>query len=475
MRRDQAVYWNQGLFLTAQHLQQQDLFHQTQLGNLWGLLGPHGWGVRHLEIRRSALATGVFDVVRCHLVSRDGRVLRAGTGESMPNARIEPRSFDHLPIGPHGGVGVYAVLPRYLPRTLNIAPDGGAGETAQYRWRLESEAVPDLYDPQSQPADITFLSHELTILFGTEPAFANTRARCEIIRIAELVMAEKGAELSAVHIAPCVSLDSSERLLTVLKDLVSRITRRAQDFADLKRDRGIRGSAASPQDLMRTLILSILNRHAVELRMLIEQPWMHPQTAYALLCRMVAELSSFSEDYTLFGASAMGDGSDSLPPYDHERIAPGMDQAVHRIDAILKRLSVGPEAAIPLELDNELFTNAEPLPDDFFKGDSPRYYLVIESDMRGADLSEALFSTGKLSSPGDMAALRMQHLFGLPVEYLPVPPEELPQRSSRYVYFRLNTSTYHWQNVRKERAIALYSPLLSSQSPRIRLVRTVAE
>lgn len=473
MRRNQGVYWSQGLFLTAQHLQQQDFFHRTSLAEAWRLIAPYGWGVKTLEIHRARLSAGVFDVARCELATRDGVVLRAGSLASNPNARLEPRTFDRILEGVNRPVGVYLAMVDHTPGGPAVAT-GNDGGRLQHPWRLTLEQVRDAYDPDGQPSEIVFLQREMSIVFDVEPSFEHARGRCEMIRIAELIPREKGFELSLSHIAPCLSIDSSERLFTLLKDVAAQTHRRALDFADFKRERGARGTA-SAQDAVRVAILVMLNRYAAEFQGLIEERHAHPQAAYGILRGFVATLSSFSEDYTLTGATAEGDGSDGLPPYDHDDIRHCLELAADRISAMLRRLSAGPATAIPLELRGDLFINADPLPEEFFKGDAVRFYLVIECEMPGQDLEKALFATGKLSSPLDMAALRVQALFGLPVEYLPTPPEELPQRSSRNAYFRLDALSYQWEHVRKERAIALYSPTLTERGARVRLVRTSAE
>ena len=54
------VVWQEGMFLRAQHFQQQDRALEAMLRGRTAALRPHPWGITELAIDRDLLATGRF-------------------------------------------------------------------------------------------------------------------------------------------------------------------------------------------------------------------------------------------------------------------------------------------------------------------------------------------------------------------------------------------------------------------------------
>lgn len=88
-----------------------------------------------------------------------------------------------------------------------------------------------------------------------------------------------------------------------------------------------------------------------------------------------------------------------------------------------------------------------------------RFYLAFESEQKGADLFARLSRTGKIASMDEMPRLLSAALFGLKIDLLPVPPEELPQKSPNTTYFLVDTTHPFWQMIRNARNIAVFCDL----------------
>lgn len=68
----EAVQWSEGMLLSPQHFQQNDIHAQAMLHQrLFGLC-PHAWGVRHLQLDAARLADGFINVTECDAVMPDG-------------------------------------------------------------------------------------------------------------------------------------------------------------------------------------------------------------------------------------------------------------------------------------------------------------------------------------------------------------------------------------------------------------------
>ena len=90
MSGERQVHWGQGAFLSPQHLQAQDLWQQAGRHALHLRLTPFPWGFEMLRVREDALASGVVDVERFALVTRDGERLlaRPSAAPCLRNADI---------------------------------------------------------------------------------------------------------------------------------------------------------------------------------------------------------------------------------------------------------------------------------------------------------------------------------------------------------------------------------------------------
>jgi type VI secretion system protein ImpJ len=67
-----AVQWSEGMLLSPQHFQQNDIHLQAMLHQRFTGAVPYGWGLRHLRIDEARLADGIVCVHECDAVMPDG-------------------------------------------------------------------------------------------------------------------------------------------------------------------------------------------------------------------------------------------------------------------------------------------------------------------------------------------------------------------------------------------------------------------
>ena len=72
----EAIQWSEGMLLSPQHLQQNDIYWQRQFRHLFALTQPDGWGLADLAYDEAALAKQVVRVTRLHAVLPDGLVVQ---------------------------------------------------------------------------------------------------------------------------------------------------------------------------------------------------------------------------------------------------------------------------------------------------------------------------------------------------------------------------------------------------------------
>ena len=456
MSGERQVHWGQGAFLSPQHLQAQDAWQQAGRHALHLRLTPYPWGFEELRLREEALASGVVDVERFALVTREGERLLGGSLDTQPgNARVAPRNLAELAVTSSDPIPLWLVF----NRERSVQGLGGReGGRLPARHVLASEEVADPYDPQAPAAAVDFLLYQGSIVSGLdENAEAIVRGG-DSYKFAEVLPAGPGRfKPSPDYIPPTTAIAASGNLARWSRALRDLLVSRGQDFAAVKRQRGIRAASTSAQEVMRVVMMQTFARY---IPLFQEHARLGTVAAYAMyqdLRRLVAEFSVFSEDIGYFGGLAANPRETELPDYDHDDLRRCFRIAFDRAEALIKALTVGAEVGITLAYDGR-FYRAD-LPANLFESDKTRFYLAFESEQKGADLFARLSRTGKIASMDEMPRLLSAALFGLKIDLLPVPPEELPQKSPNTTYFLVDTTHPFWQMIRNARNIAVFCDL----------------
>lgn len=456
MSLDRQVHWGQGAFLSPQHLQAQDAWHQGARHALHQRLTPFPWGFEALRLREDALGSGVVDVEHFALVTRTGERVVGGSSDTAPgNARMPTRNIAELRSTTSDPVGLWLVF--HQERTLaSLARRDG--ERLAARHVLATDGRADPFDPQSPEADVDFLLYQANIVTGLdENAEAIVRSQ-DSYKFAEVLPAGPGKyKLSADYIPPSTAIGASHNLARWTRALRDLLISRGQDFASVKRQRGIRAASTSAQEVMRVVMMQTFARY---ITLFQEHARLNQVGAYAMyqdLRRLVAEFSVFSEDIGYFGGLAANPRDTELPDYEHEDLRRCFRIGFDRAETLIKALTVGAEVGITLAYDGR-FYKAD-LPANLFENDKTRFYLAFESELKGTDLFAQLSRTGKIASMEEMPRLLSAALFGLKIDLLPVPPEELPQKSPNTTYFLVDTNHPFWQMIKNARNIAVFSDM----------------
>lgn len=112
-----AVQWSEGMLLTPQHFQQNDIHAQAMLQQRLASVTPHAFGVRRLQLDPTRLPDGLIRITECDAVMPDGLplVFRAAASGVDLSLQVEARyGTDHAP----APVRVYLAIP----------PRAGAGQ-----------------------------------------------------------------------------------------------------------------------------------------------------------------------------------------------------------------------------------------------------------------------------------------------------------------------------------------------------------
>jgi len=439
------IFWHQGLFLQPHHFQQNDLYIQGLQAPLRKFLSPYFWGVAGFDYSKGALENFTFDLVKGQFLFPDG------TYVTFPgNSIVAGRSFADAWVTPAKPFTVYLGLKKMDDSGINSTELAGRDKIASLATRYvstpEPEEVADLYEsgPAGQVKKMQFV---LKLFWETEKEMVGDYL---LLPLARLEKDGESIRLSPQFIPPALTLQSSEPLQQIVRDIRDQLASRSRQLNEYKAQRGIHTSDFGARDMVFMLALRSLNRYVPLLFHYTESAVVHPWQVFGLLRQLIGELSSFSNSINVLGEDE--GGNVQLGVYDHTDLGTCFLAAQSLISQLLNEITAGPEYVIPLIFDGTYFI-ADLAPAQFSEGN--RYYLVVETESDPDNVRESLQGIAKLGSRESLPLLIARALPGVTLEHLPIPPQELPRRS-HCLYFQVNHHSDQWANVRSSNNIGLY-------------------
>src|ERR1700687_2348353 len=205
MKALQRVVWSEGMFMSPQHLQQQDAYHEALLDARLRAFSTWNWGIAALERDTEALSAGQLQLREFFGILPDGVALqfRLGDPEAPP-----ARPVDELVGKDRSTLEAFLGIPKEREGVKSYAdPRNGAA-----RYGLTTRPVPDLMSASSV-LPVVFAQRNVRILLGTEP-----RDDFECLKIAEIKRDHLGAlQLEPSFIPPCLRIAASPFLIEELR------------------------------------------------------------------------------------------------------------------------------------------------------------------------------------------------------------------------------------------------------------------
>lgn len=442
---EKPVFWHQGLFLQPQHLQLSDRHNESAFIPYHKYLRPYLFGVGKMKIKVSALSGYSFQVDEGEFWFGD-RTYAILKG----NAVIEPRDFKDVWEDGGSGLTVYVGLKKFSDNGENVTTVDFGESLSHVNTRFVTQAEPenvfDLHQGGS-PARVKKLTCLLKIFFHTE---IDQLGSYELIPVARIERSGETIFLSGEYIPPSVSVGASDILQAQINDIYNQLSFRGRDLESHKQKRGIHNAEFGSRDMVYLLALRSFNRYIPLLSHMAEGHEVHPWDVYSVLRQFIGELSSFSDRIDVLGVNS--DGEVMLPPYNHNDLWGCFYAAQKLVSDLLDEITAGPEYVVPLKFDDTYYSSA--MKPEFFEGNN-HYYLVIRTDEEIRDVLEAVEIEVKAGALKILPILIERALPGVSLEYLPVPPQELPRRSDS-IYFHIDNHGEPWANIEKEKTFGLH-------------------
>lgn len=445
MKIQRPLFWHQGLLLQPQHFQLQDQAIQSRLIPFLKYQQPHFWGGGQAEISRGALATGSFNLLSGSFLFPDGSYL-----ELPGNALIDARPFDGGWLEGSKPLQVYLGLRKWNDSAENVTvidrrEELGAAVT-RFVATTDPEEVRDLHGggPDGQVKRLHYL---LRIFWESE---RDQLGDYELIPLAQLERFGAEIRLSEDFIPPSLSCSASPSLHKLIREIRDQVTARGYQLEEHKSKRGIQTAEFGSRDMVYFLALRSVNRYVPLLFHYTEAEQIHPWHLYGILRQLIGELTSFSERVSVLGE--LHGGKKVLPEYDHRDLWGCFSAAQDMISHLLDEITAGPEYVIRLAYDGTFY--AAELKPAIFEGRN-RFFLAVKTEEDPKIVLQALEDIAKLSSREHLNTLVSRSLPGIGLQYLQIPPQELPRRANT-MYFAINHHDEQWAAVAKQYGLALF-------------------
>ena len=433
MRSPQRVIWSEGMFLSPQHLQSLDRFHEALLAVRLGAVAPWAWGAAELQIDPAALAAGQLRVQRFAGVLPGG--LWVGFGEGDPEAPPSRPLAEAFPPSART-LDVWLGVPRERDGIVSAAPPGGEGPPA--RFTLAHRPVHDAMQPGA-PVSVPFGAPAARILLGAE-----SREDHDAIKIAEVSRTAAGLALVEGYLPPMLRLDATARLPELLRDLVGRLVARHRDLAAARRQREAGAGELTGADVSKTAQLLVLGGAIPTLAHIADAVSSSPRELYLALSPLVGQLATFT----------LGVDVAALPKFVPEDLRATFEPLFGAVNAYLGSQGQARYTRIPLEARGFLHV-AKALDDKLLK--NVRLVLAVKGDVPEVHVAEQLPRLCKIAAQAEVQGLVQAAAPGIPLQVLHRPPPEIPLRAGT-VYFELCQGDSLWKTVVSERSLAFHLP-----------------
>lgn len=419
------VVWQEGMFLRAQHFQQQDRWLEALLRERTASLRPHGWGLTEFAINRDLLATGQFALANA------GGVFEDGTPFALPGETDQPVPLD-LPETTRNAI-VYLVVPMRQAGSVEIAADGAS----EGRYNQRGFEAYDTHSGSPQPAELQVGRLRLRYMLETE-----NRAGYHCIGLARVVevAADRRVTLDDRWIPPALLCSAAPPLAGLLAELTGILNQRGEALAARLTQPGSRGVA----DVSDFLLLQSVNRAQKLLAHWADAGNVHPADLYAALVQMAGDFATFTE--------ATRRPSD-YPPYRHADLqrsfAPVIADLRRSLSAVIE------QTATPIPLQERAHgVRVGPIVDrGILRATS--FVLAVQADVPTEAMRRLFPTQVKIGAVEQIRELVNVALPGIAVRPLPVAPRQLPFYAGA-TYFELDRNSPHWQQMQSSGGFAVH-------------------
>ncbi|TWU23422.1 hypothetical protein Pla52o_29580 [Novipirellula galeiformis] len=457
--KNHPVHWYEGLLLRPQHFQagERHWNEVLQTSERWD--HPYSYGLKSIRFSEEALANQQFQIDQLQARMPDGTLVDLGIGQQPDRLSLKAGLQDSQPLMTELAEGfenestvrVYLGIPKLQLGRSNVDqgtsdPQSiGSGASAEVtRFRTARLEVQD-ESQGGNDQELEFRTLNARLLLSTQDL--SGYELCPIAQIKRSGDGDSQPRIDPSYIPPVISIDAWPGLgRDVVRAIYDMIGQKLEVLSQQILSRGIGLETNEPGDADRILMLNQLNTAFTTLGVMAFAQGVHPYQAYEELCRIVGQLSIFSDARR----------AEEVPPYDHEDLARIFHLIRARIETLLnavrsykyeQRYFVGVGLGMQVSLEPRWFNSDWKWYIGVFKGD------LTEQECR--DLLSPGHLDWKLGSSRQVEFLFSHRAEGLELKQADHAVRALPSRRD-WVYYEVpRTGSPAWLDVQETQSMAM--------------------
>lgn len=432
------VVWSEGMYLGPHHFQTQSRYFEDSIRFAASALSFEPWGLIGCELDGEALRNGTVSLVYARGVFPDGLQFHMPECDPLPAARNISDLFPPT----RDAVTVMLVVPARRSGGVNcITQDTENGRTARYS--AESRVLAD--ETTGGDEKQVYLGRKnIELLLDTEPP--PDPEDTVTLPVARVTRDGSGQFIfDANFVPPCVTIASSERLMSILRRLIEILDEKGAAFARAPAESSQKWTEFATRDIAGFWLLHSINSSLAPMRHLYLSKRGHPEELFAEMLRLGGALCTF----------ALESHPRDLPLYNHNDLDRCFSELDYHIRRHLEAIVPTQFIEIPLVKRADYFYEAEVKDQRCL--DRSRWIFGIRSQIGEADVIMRTPSLVKLCSKAFVPQLVKRALPGMVLTHLPVPPSTIPAKVD-FQYFSVSKAGPCWDHIVQMREVGLYVP-----------------
>jgi len=427
MSLDNKVVWSEGMFLSAQHFQQQERYIESYVNGKCLAYEAYGWGVHEFAIDQELLKLGKISTLRAKGVFPDG------TPFNFPD-RDDPPAVLEVPANTHDTI-VYLAVPVKRPGAVDVLTSDDTQGMARYS--SSKAEIRDVTIDGGDTVAIDIGKLRIRLLYETDDL--GGYACIGLLRIAES-RENKNVLLDDQYIPTCLDCAASPRLSGFLSEVIGLLHHRGESISGRLADAN-RGGTAEIADYM---LLQLVNRLEPLVTHLSRMQGLHPLDLFSESVQMVGELSTFVTN---------SKRPPPFPPYLHDNLQATFAPIITSLRQCLTM--VYEQTAIGLALVEKKYgVRVAQIPDRGLFS-TAMFVLAARADLPENTIRAHLPAQLKIGPVERIRQLVNAAMPGIPIKSLPVAPRQIPYHSG-FLYFELERNSPFWKELHHSGGFAFH-------------------
>ncbi len=418
------VLWQEGMFLRAQHFQQQDRWAAGELRRSVAGLRPFPYGFTALSVSRDLLGTGRFALTAAAGLFSDGTPFAIPDEAPLPPPLTVPETArDAL---------VFLGVQLQQPGSAEVSGHGRTG-----RYEAESFETFDTHSGATDAAQLQVGTLRLRFLLETDDR--EGYVCLPIARVVE-VTADHRVVLDEGWIPTVLTCTAAPQLASLLVELAGLLNQRGEAIAA----RLTAVATKSNTEVADFLLLQSVNGWQTMFSHLADTGSIHPEQLFLLLLQVAGELATFTDPRRR---------PSRFESYRHDDLRRCFGPVVADIRRSLS--AVLEQTAIPIPLQERRHNvRVGPILDRTLLTGTT-LVLVAKADVPGEQLRRLFPSTVKIGAVESIRELVNVAIPGIELRPLPVAPRQM-----RFIpdaqYFELDRTSPHWPQMANSGGFAIH-------------------